>query len=200
MANLILLCEWLTARLPARIATTGLFTAGVSASGKTKARDRSPAAPVALHDSRKAAGAGSACGLVRCAGWRGIAGPPDCESTGALKVSPAPLPSKKRISFRSITIARLIPVPDYGRGRQLTRPFEGRKDGKAFAARLVGDGSLCVRRDGDSDRRPLLAVLDWRVTELGCRPTINPLRARSVQGIWRRHCASAQIDSHHGSS
>ena len=43
MANLILLREWLTVRLPARIATTGLFTAGVSASGKTKARERSPA-------------------------------------------------------------------------------------------------------------------------------------------------------------
>ena len=123
---------------------------------------------------------------VRFAGCRVPAGVetqgrPIVSQPTRLKLAPAPLPSKKRISFRSITIARLIPVPDYRRGRQPRRPFEGRKDGKAFAARLVGDGSLCVRRDGDSVRRPLLAVLYWRVTELGCWPTINPLRARSAQ-------------------
>jgi hypothetical protein len=39
MADLILLREWLTVRLPASIATTGLFAAGDDASGKTKARD-----------------------------------------------------------------------------------------------------------------------------------------------------------------
>jgi hypothetical protein len=39
MAGLILPCECLTVRLPASITTTGLFAAGVSASGKTKARD-----------------------------------------------------------------------------------------------------------------------------------------------------------------
>jgi len=67
---------------------------------------------------------------------------------------------------------------------------------KLSAARLVGDGSLCVRRDGDSDRRPLLAVLDWRVTELGCRADDQPTsRAR----ICSRYLAaafaqSAQID------
>jgi hypothetical protein len=37
MADLIPLREWLTVRLPASIATTGLFAAGVDASGKTKA-------------------------------------------------------------------------------------------------------------------------------------------------------------------
>jgi hypothetical protein len=41
MADLILLRKCLTARLPASIVTTGLFAAGVSASGKTKARDQS---------------------------------------------------------------------------------------------------------------------------------------------------------------
>ena len=34
MADLILLREWLTVRLPASITTTGLFAAGADASGK----------------------------------------------------------------------------------------------------------------------------------------------------------------------
>jgi hypothetical protein len=49
-------------------------------------------------------------------------------------------------------------------GRPLRRSFEGRKDEKAFAARPDGDGSVCVRRGGNGDRRPVLAVLDGRVT------------------------------------
>jgi hypothetical protein len=49
-------------------------------------------------------------------------------------------------------------------GRQLRRCFEGRKDEKAFAARPYGDGSLCVRRGGNGDRRSVLAVLDRRVS------------------------------------
>jgi len=43
MADPILLREWLTVRLPASIGTTGLFAAGVGASGKAKARDHQKA-------------------------------------------------------------------------------------------------------------------------------------------------------------
>jgi len=44
---------------------------------------------------------------------------------------------------------------------------EDREDEKAFAERLAGYDSLRVRRDGNGDRRPLLAVLDRRVIAAG---------------------------------
>ena len=49
--------------------------------------------------------------------------------------------------------------------RQLRRPFEGRNDEEVFTARLDGDDPFWVRRDGDADRRPELAV-DSETTQL----------------------------------
>jgi len=65
MSNLILLRECLTVRLPVNIVATGLSAAGVSASRKTKSRDRSPA-PWPRRDSRKAAAESGICGLSCC--------------------------------------------------------------------------------------------------------------------------------------
>jgi hypothetical protein len=66
----------------------------------------------------------------------------------------------------------------------MRRPFEGRKDEKAFARLGVHD-SLWVRRDGDGDCRPVLAVSDRRVTAQSKQSKATLRECRSVASAER---------------